>query len=173
MRKKHYHTPEDHAYDVAMRKYPVRWWEIPRSRLLVGALFVYPLLLAQSGLGDDVRISILGVLIVLACFAADTYSTVLIMRLKPEFDRRGMEFRSYEANRFLPIYPTAKELTFNWMSLFTICLLPIVFLVPVAALFAVLIEGAQALSNLQTWARLKLALKIADSGAVDPGVILT
>lgn len=173
MRESYYHSPSDQVYHLAMRKYPVRWWENPRSRLLIAVLLIYPLLLVQSSLGDEIWISIVAVAITLASFAADTYSSILIMRLKPEFDRRGLEFRTHEVNRFLPMYPTARELVFHRMNLFAIGLVVLTFLLPVSAVFAILVEGVQALGNFRTWERLKLALVIASQGSVDRDAILT
>lgn len=170
MEKRYHHSLRDHAYDWALKKYPVRWFENLRVRLLISILLVYPLTWLQVQIGippKELWISLLGIVIAFVACAADGYTTYLALKFKPEFDRRGMEFPTYEHNPLLPRFPTGREFIFNRLSLLIIPMGIAIFFVPLACVFALVIEGAETVSHLLTIKRLKLALRIADRGKVE------
>lgn len=66
---------------------------------------------------------------------ADMVSTLQTTALKPDFDKRGMEFPVYESNENLPDYPTRKDLLFGKTTLSEIFLGGVAFLIPGAGIF--------------------------------------
>ncbi len=93
---------------------------------------------------------------------ADRVTTALTLRLRPQFERRGLQFPTHEGNVLLPHFPTLRDQLFHWTNLLVLLFLVVEFTKPIVAVFAVVIEGVQALATLRIWCRLKLALKYFD-----------
>jgi hypothetical protein len=130
---------------------------------MVVAAVLLPLLLSvQRNIGmppENGMLSALGMLAFALGWIGDTYTTDRVMKLKPAFDRRGVDFPIPEQNRFLPQYPSLREQLISWVSVFSVVYLALAFYAPVVAGgCALVVQGGQTLTNVRIWKRVKLAL---------------
>jgi hypothetical protein len=151
-------------YHSAFFTYPLLWFENLRLRLVLAGLLIVPLTLLQVQLGmpGSWWLSAGGILCTIATCFADAYTTHLVLRLKSEFEKRGVPFPTHEANPLLPQFPTAKQMILNPTTLLIPLLIALVYVAPLISLLVLLIEGAQAVSNWMIWRRLTLTLALLD-----------
>ena len=126
-------TGED-AYDfVINHAYPVRWYENRFIPVAIVTILFFPLLELQKALHlyPNLSLSILGLSMAIVGWVGDTYFTHAALLIKPEFDKRGIEFPTAETAWLLPDYPTLKQQIFGWNTVLTILLYwPCSFLYP-------------------------------------------
>lgn len=154
------------AYYHAFEVHPLQWYEHFRLRLFLAGITM-PLLVhlqARLGIPPEIWTSIVGVGVCVICLMGDSLTTVMVMRLRPEFVRRGIEFPMQEQNRLLPRYPVLRDLVLSPTTLLALLSVPIIFFAPTVAIFLLIIEGGQAATNWRIWLRLKAALTVIDNG---------
>lgn len=166
------HRTSEDAYDfVINHAYPVRWYETHWIPIALVAILLFPISQLQKALhiNPSLSLSVLGLSVEIVGMIGDIYFTHMAMRIKPEFDKRGLEFPTAEAAWLLPDYPTLKELIFGWNTVLTVLLVwPIAFLYPLGG-FAMLFGRTCAMfTNARQAKRFKKTLRLIDRKEAAP-----
>lgn len=100
------------AMDMAEIQYPIAWYERQWIHFWIYAVTAFLIFLLQVNLFRailNIWLSgfVFAMLILGQC--ADIYSTIWVMRLKPIFDRKKLDFPVAETNSTLPEHPTFSD----------------------------------------------------------------
>lgn len=158
----------DQAYQRTLKRYPRRWYEQRTTLVLVGMGWGWLLAAGQLyAFGIETRWggSIFGGLCYIAGLVMDIYSTERVMRLKPAFDRRRLDFPLAEQNPTLPLHPTLKShLGFRSLLCDGLLLLLVVLYLPVVGVGSLTYRLGAATNNHRQEQRLLLLLRMYDRG---------
>ena len=105
-----------------------------------------------------VDLGLMAVIVWTAGSVADKVSTWLAFRLKPVYDRRGLDFPHAELCPFLPAYPTMKEQVLSWSTGMSVLAIPVIFLLPGAGFYGGILRLLAAIANLRAGRQIRREL---------------
>lgn len=159
------------AYNFILNHaYPMRWYENRLLPITLAFILGFGLIQLQKAFIPSPRLglSILGLVAEIFGFVGDTYFTHTAMRLKPEFDQRGLHFPITEAAWLLPEHPNVKDLLFSWNTLLTLVFWPLAFWVPPFGIGLFFIRTCAMATSIRQAHRLRKTLRLIDRKAAAP-----
>src|SRR5260221_5686738 len=124
------------TYALMYQWYPKQWYETTWAMyamffsIALGGLWLQ----VQFGLYPNRWVTAWGVGVYLIGYVIDIYATDRAHRIKPLFDKRGLDFPGVEANPLLPANPTLQEQIFSRSSLLYVLALPVIVLSPTSGM---------------------------------------
>lgn len=93
---------------------------------------------------------------------ADIAATHQHLGLREEFERRGLRMPTCEANPLLPAYPTLRQQIWSRATLFSLLLIPLIWLLPGVGIGATVLHGLAAAGNRRAYRRSLMMLRLWD-----------
>lgn len=163
---RHYWTI-DQAYQHALEKFPRHWYERRTTVVLFGIVSGLMLATVQaSGFGIDSSIgfSLIGVTCYVVGLLGDVYSTQRVMRLKSQFDRRGIDFLMVERHPLLPEHPTFSDHFRVQGMVLDVMLLVVVWFIPIVGIASLSYRLCAVFNNQRKHKRLLLLVAMMNRG---------